>query len=109
MRRANWRVLSEGVSNIAHVQTLFAELDEKDIPLVFPILLSAEKRDPLRRFLIGKQVYCPVHWLMPEGAPEEDIALAASILSIPLDQRYGRRDMEYIIGCISEFFSKEPS
>jgi dTDP-4-amino-4,6-dideoxygalactose transaminase len=109
LRQANWRTLSKCFSDHPAMQMLFCGLGENEVPLAFPILVAAEKRDQLRLFLRDRHVYCPVHWPLPLSRPSEDLALSRQILSIPLDHRYSREHMEYIAACIEDFFSKEPS
>jgi len=106
-RRANWRALAAGLASSGAVVPLFAGLADGETPLVFPVLLADETRDPLRRFLIGRRIYCPIHWQLSQNEASEDHALARRILSLPIDQRYDARDMSFLLSHINEFFTKD--
>lgn len=105
-RRANWLTLRNGLKQRNGIDALFEELAEGEIPLAFPVAVAADRRDSLRRFLINKRIYCPVHWALPPSAQPEDVALSGKILSIPIDQRYGLQDMKYVLSCIDDFFRR---
>jgi hypothetical protein len=102
-RRDNWRVLLEGLRTHERVQAVFGALTNGEVPLGFPVLVGAGLRDRLRSFLLGRQVFCPVHWKLT-GAPfAEDRAMSDQMLTIPLDHRYGTGDMQAVLGHIREF------
>lgn len=104
-RRENAAVLLEGVSHMA----LFPRLGEGDCPLFVPILVPGGKRDALRRFLIGREIYCPVHWPVSvlHLLTEEERQLYEGELSLICDQRYGLADMERTLTAIQDFFRGE--
>lgn len=96
-RRKNFDVLYEGLGGMG----LHMVLPHEDIvPLVFPVM--TEDRNALRSFLIEKQIYCAVHWPMPEDFTEE-VKRSDHMISLPLDQRYGKEHMQYMIRCIKEY------
>lgn len=70
-------------------------------PLGVPILLN--RRDRAADDLAAQGIFCPVHWrCLPSearGFPQEH-HLAASMLTLPCDQRYGPREMERIAGAL---------
>ena len=94
-RRANAARLLQSLSDIA----IFAELEKQDCPLFVPIRLPKEKRDALRKALIARAVYCPIHWpLSPYHAVDAQTrALYETELSLVCDQRYTVEDMERIL------------
>lgn len=63
-----------------------------DLPLIFA---DREERDRSQRFLQAEDVYCPVEWVC-DSDDAEAMELSSRILSIPIDQRYGRADMERV-------------
>lgn len=73
------------------------------VPLFFTI--SVDNRDDLRKYLIDKKIYCPVHWpLYKEIEQIQGTVLKHNCeLSIPIDQRYSAEDMEYISDVIADF------
>jgi dTDP-4-amino-4,6-dideoxygalactose transaminase len=89
-RISNYHVLANELGEFA----LFPELPAKVVPLGFPIRLR--NRDEVRQRLFENQIYPPVHWPVQGIVPEEFKAshrLAASIMTLPCDQRYDNDDM----------------
>lgn len=104
-RRENAALLLERLSSFA----LFPKLSGTDCPLFVPILVPDGKRDNLRRFLIEREIYCPVHW--PRSPLHKLTELERRIyeeeLSLVCDQRYNSADMRRILKAIDEFFKGE--
>lgn len=79
-------------------------LKPDDCPLVFPIRIR--QRDMFRKYLTDHRIYCAVHWPF-DGMMEETRTFAAenaaSLLSLPIDQRYGEDEMRYMVKVISEY------
>jgi hypothetical protein len=97
-RRSNFRALLEAIGDSEVVTPIFDELPPGVSPLVLPVRVGAGARDSLRKTLIGRRVYCPVHWELPEEIDEgrfpEEHRLSREILGLPIDQRYDAGDME---------------
>lgn len=82
--------------NLKGVQLMY-EFTDKSVPLFVPILFeNKEKKDYVRRKLIEKQIYCPVHWPQPEQIPAEFKVndIIDRELSLVCDQRYGLKEIE---------------
>lgn len=77
------------------------ELKEKEVPLVYPI--RAGDRDAFRNYLTDHKIYCAVHWpfdgIFAEQRPNAQ-KNAASLLSLPIDQRYGEEEIDYMADVI---------
>lgn len=98
-RRKNAAVLIDGVSELK-ICTL-PDMDlAVDTPLFVPIFLETGQRDSLRKYLVGKGIYCPVHWPEVMGAPA---GIRENELSLICDQRYGEGDMQAIVDAIREW------
>lgn len=84
---------------------IFPTLKDNECPLFVPIMVPGEKRDELRRYLIGKSIYLPVHWPKTNyhKLNSETEYIYDNELSIVCDQRYDEIDMERIIKAIREF------
>ena len=84
---------------------IFPESKKDDCPMFVPILVPDGKRDVLRKFLIGKEIYCPVHWPVSKyhKLDERTAVLYRDGLSLVCDQRYSREDMERIVDAVHEF------
>jgi dTDP-4-amino-4,6-dideoxygalactose transaminase len=103
-RRRNWRFLHALLANRA--EALADSLPPATVPLGYPVLLPAAKRDRIRRALAAQRVFCPVHWPLPVEVCARSFPDAArlsrSCLTLPIDQRYGEGDL----GSLSELFLK---
>ena len=77
---------------------------EGDCPFTLPILVP--ERDAFRRYLIENKIYCGVHWPFDGFAQEQRtlaVSLSSSMLSLPIDQRYGEKEMEYLANAIGAY------
>jgi hypothetical protein len=67
-----------------------------DVPWVFP---SQSERDYCQHLLQQRDIFCPVEW--PCDTPDTVATdLSSRILSIPIDHRYTREDMERIAAAV---------
>lgn len=103
-RRENATRLLEAFSDIA----VFPELGAQDCPMFVPILVPDGQRDALRRYLIQREIYCPVHWPVSEyhRLDERTGALYARELSLVCDQRYTTADMDRIVEAVNDFWKR---
>ncbi len=103
-RRSNAKILMEGLSKLI----LFKELDQTDVPLFVPISVPKKLRDPLRRHLVEKSIYCPCHWPISDYHVLNDKTkeIYDREISVVCDQRYGAEDMYRIIDVITDFLKK---
>jgi hypothetical protein len=103
-RRENFRQLAAALPELA----LFRELPAEVVPLGFPIRLAA--RDQVRQALFEARIYPPTHWPLGGVIPQTfaaSHALAAHILTLPCDQRYGRDDMERMVSVVSSEIARD--
>lgn len=101
-RRENAKELLKSISDIA----LFPEISDNDCPLFVPIIIKC--RDELKKTLIGKGVYCPVHWPISKHhiLTNRTREIYEKELSIVCDQRYSTEDMKKISCLIKEYMEK---
>lgn len=107
LRQNNFFYLRELLSEIHDVLPLFADFPEETIPLGFPILVPENKRDYLRQYLMARNIFCPIHWLLDSPVTEITSAahsLSRSILTLPIEQSYNKALLEYLYAQIKEFF-----
>lgn len=104
-RRENAEILLKYVAKYA----LFPQLGEHDCPLFVPIVLPHEVRDRLRKHLIEKQIYCPIHWPVSSKhhLTQETERIYREELSLVCDQRYNQTDMERMGQAITDFLQAE--
>ncbi len=84
---------------------LYKYLKEKSIDIKtqyysFFVLLAAQ-RDKLKDFLFKKNIFLPIHWPRVNRLQND---LYGKIISIPVDSRYGKGDMEKIARLINKFY-----
>ena len=107
-RRSNARVLTEAINEIndERVQCVSPLLNTFDTSLFVPVLVSPNIRDELRRYLINKEIYCPVHWPQTD---QHDVEAARRLfeeeLSLICDQRYDEHDMIRIVDSITKYLN----
>lgn len=105
IRRENYIYLFEQLSKIENVKVVFEQTFDTETPLFFPIYVN-KKRNILRKKLIEKSIYCPIHWPISnclfEYINNSTQKIYDSILSIPCDQRYNTDDMQRIIDAIKD-------
>ena len=96
-RRNNAAVLIDGLADIC----LITSLNPNDCPLFVPIVI--DEREKLRKYLIDRNIYCPIHWPKPYKNQNESDDLYGRELSLVCDQRYSTDDMKRIVSTVREF------
>jgi dTDP-4-amino-4,6-dideoxygalactose transaminase len=104
-RRRNYAFLLRQFAEAPRLRSvgapLLPELPPGVSPLVFPLRVAAGRRDALRRGLIARRVFCPVHWRLPEeidpGRFGESVRLSHECLGLPIDQRYAEEDLRGLV------------
>lgn len=104
-RRENYKFLLENLPVHPNLKIIFNDLDGTFCPMFFPVYIF-EGRDELRSSLASKQIYCPIHWPVPNQLEKnikgETRSIYNTIMSIPCDQRYSIKDMSRIVEAIKE-------
>ncbi|NLD24408.1 MAG: hypothetical protein GX670_09300 [Bacteroidales bacterium] len=97
----NYDYLIKNTEEISFIRPVLSRLDGQ-VPFGFVVL--CDQRDKLFQYLIANDIYCNIHWRIP-GTFCDKISrkLSESILTIPCDQRYGKKEMDYIIGVLNAF------
>lgn len=72
------------------------ELSAEDVPLVYPYLT---KDTELRNKLLAYSVFTARYW---DNCPAQDVISSQNLVAIPIDQRYGQKNMEYILQIIRQ-------
>lgn len=96
-RRENYQYLLDRIGRLA----LFPNLPLGVVPLGFPIRCSGRER--LRQHCFDCRIFPPVHWAIQDFVPaqyRDSHALAADIMTLPCDQRYGLPEMDRIAACV---------
>lgn len=101
-RRNNAEVLLKGLQDLNGKVLSLPSVDLlSDTPLFLPVFIKEEDRDSLRKYLIEKGIYCPVHWPEVMGA---NPGLRKTELSLICDHRYSESDMQAIVDTINDWY-----
>ena len=98
-RRANFEYLHKALGS--HNQLVLPELDTFACPMVYPFIGPANVN--LRNKLIANKIFVARYWpnVLDWANPDDlEYTLTTSLIPLPIDQRYGKEDMERIIGMI---------
>ena len=102
-RKENLNYLYNNLDNEV-IKPLFRKTKVKS-PFFMSILFRNEKvRELYRKKLIEFKIYPPIHWGLPTDVSyifRYEHELSKNILSIPIDQRYGLKDMKYITNILN--------
>jgi hypothetical protein len=102
IRRKNWSQLFLLLPE--NMTKLNTQLKPDIVPLGLPICL--ENRDKIREKLKVKGIFCPIHWQLPQDVDPryfpDAFALSQEILTLPVDQRYGSTEMQYLMKSLIE-------
>lgn len=99
-RRRNTEILINGLDSLGSLISIPQVDLAVDVPLFLPVIMDTEKRDSLRKYLIDRGIYCPIHWPEVMGAP---VGIRKNELSLICDQRYSESDMRAIVDAIHKW------
>lgn len=101
-RKANAARLEKGLREFGI--SMIRQFSENECPLALPLRIN--NRDNFRRYLIQNRIYCAVHWpfdgLIPEERPNGQYN-SKTLISMPIDQRYGETEIDYMIEVIRKY------
>ncbi len=94
-RRANFRILQR----LAAINQLTLDLGEQ-VPLCYPLMVDDAER--LRAALLERRVFTPKYW--PGVTPMNDFErrILEYTVFLPLDHRYTRDQMRYLVGLVTD-------
>ncbi len=106
-RKANALQLVEGLSDVNGIRLLNSVIGQDDVPLFVPILVASEMRAGLHKYLVSKNIYCPLHWPISDMhfLNDEEKLIYNSEISLVCDQRYSKEDMAREISEIKKFLN----
>ena len=102
-RRKNAAIIYDRLSKYKEIKFL-ESYSNRDCLLFVPIILDSKIRDRIRKYLIDRKIYLPIHWVLEERLNN----IFERELSLICDQRYTEEEIaEYIIrvgGCFERKF-----
>ena len=103
-RAENQSFLYEKMIGMKRLRPVLA-MQGEEAPLYLPVY--AKEREDLQRFLTEHDIYAPVLWPLSEDAPDffegDEDYIYEHLLALPIDQRYGIREMERIAQVLSAY------
>lgn len=106
-RRDNWEELYRQIVWNDDISPLFSIMGTDVVPLYFPVMIS--DRSPFQSYLAQNDIFAPVVWPKPDGQPlvcEGAENAYQHLLCIPIDQRYGKDDMQRIAEIINKYYKR---
>lgn len=108
-RRDNYGYLMECLGDTKGFCPVFGFPGDDEIPSHFTIY--ADDREDLRNFLLENEIASTVYWPVPPMLEHPEKYPGASyiyshVLSIQLDQRYGRKEMKYLATVLDAYSKK---
>lgn len=100
-RTLNWSYLNEAFSDVNELR-----ISQPTGPFMYPLYLRDIDVGNMKRELASQGVYIPTLWPnVLEGCSRDSWSYkyAASILPLPVDQRYDERDMRYLVERVSGY------
>lgn len=101
-RKQNYKYIKSELDCIGVKQV--CEFSKEDCPYTIPILVP--NRDDFRKYLSANNIYCAVHWPFDGFKSDErplTSKLSDNIISLPIDQRYGEEEIEYLLKVIKDY------
>ncbi len=98
-RQENYKVL---YYNLLLKNKLRFKMREDAVPLCYPFFNESVN---LRQELINNRIYCPTYWpnVLQWTQPDcIEFNLAKSLIPLPIDQRYDKKDMRRMVGLIKQ-------
>lgn len=100
-RRTNLKILHDILKEYNKLK-----LEVSDLTYLYPLL--SDDGVLLRKYLKENNVYSPMLWpnMHGNGASSKEIEMANNVILLPIDQRYGLKEMTYISEVVEKFYQK---
>lgn len=98
-RKENFRLID---NTLRERNNLKFELGDLTVPMIYPLW---DRKGQLRKRLIKNKIYVAIYWPNVKDWVTSDsieYQLVESLIPIPIDQRYGRDEMNKILGVINQ-------
>jgi hypothetical protein len=106
IRKENFALLHQ---ELAAVNLLKIDFSAEDTPMVYPLLVNQPN---LKALLIKQKIFVATYWpnvfdwTLPDSM---EYYLAENIVPLPIDQRYGLEDMQYMVNIIKDLLTTTDS
>lgn len=95
MRKRNFKILDKAFSHINKIKC-----EKSSVPYLYPLFIDIN----IKKTLIEHKIYVPTLWgQCLEQNQEFEKELAENTVFLPLDQRYKKEDMKYIVCLVKQY------
>lgn len=104
-RKKNKAYIYTNLKETNDIRLIYSEGPSDICPIFIPVRVNKNKRDILIKHLIKNDIYSPIHWnCYPESFNSKELReINQTILSLVCDQRYGEKEMKYMVSVINDF------
>lgn len=85
----------------------FIRVSNGHAPVASHAVLSTHDVPALRKFLVSRKIFPPIHWPAPDLAPRPSGPWRNDVVSIPIDHRYSPDDIDRVVAAVREFESEQ--
>ena len=95
IRKRNFEIYNKAFADINKIKC-----EHGSVPYLYPLNVGRD----IKKALVEKRIYVPTLWNMnvDEKNIEFEMTLKNNTIFLPLDQRYCKNDIEYIVGTVKE-------
>ena len=103
-RRQNAKYLCAYINN-KNINKIFIDVPKDVTPFYYPVYIEGDRRNEFQAYLASQNIFCPVHWTIPEFVLQNDHSnlIYPNIISLVCDQRYDINDMDNFVNVINSF------
>lgn len=108
-RKENYIFLQEQLKN--NGLSLYGQGNFRNeyVPYVALMQMRKDNRDDFRKYLMEHRIYCAVHWPVTNKEQKQCFHVnewTENLISLPIDQRYDAKEMQYLSEMIVAYFRK---
>lgn len=87
-------------SKLGNSNLLNINIGKYDVPMIYPYFINNGKK--LKEKLIKNNIFVSTYWQTATNLNKQEANFRNNIVALPIDQRYGVEDMQYILDVINE-------
>lgn len=101
VRMTNYDYLYEKLNGVDRVTP---KINREAGYLPLGMVITCDDRDDLLQYLIKNNIYCNIHWKLENETDNPELEyLTEKSLTIPCDQRYSIKELDYIVNIIKKW------
>ena len=102
-RKKNCQYLIDHIKN-PYIEKIFSSVPDDAVPFYLPVYVKKDRKK-FQQHLAANNIYCPIHWNVPEYIANTPFAneIYPQIISLVCDQRYDLDDMERFVATVNNY------